>query len=338
MNSKTVIISILVVCLFAGAIFVASLVTRSSNPAVAASSQQEETTASSSTGDQNAQEAYQTLTNELQALQSSVQKERSPQIRQDIFERMGVLLSEFMDDYSGSPEAFEAAFDAGIISFTLQKPEKAVKHLEMFLNKAADAPREKKAFGNYYLAEAYKQLGKYDDAEHVYKVVIAEYGDVDPRLSQAVQQNLAMLDSERKLAVGGEPIDFSVKDLQGVDISPAKYKGKVLLLDFWATWCAPCKQEMPNVKAVYKKYNSKGFEIVGISLDRKRGDLDKYIAMNDISWPQHFDGKFWQTDVATKYGITSIPATFLIDKKGKIRYKSLRGHQLEKAVKELLAE
>jgi thiol-disulfide isomerase/thioredoxin len=188
------------------------------------------------------------------------------------------------------------------------------------------------------LAETYKQLGKYDDAEHAYKVVIADYGDVDPRLSQAVQQNLAMLDSERKLAVGGDPIDFSVKDLQGVDISPAKFKGKVLLLDFWATWCAPCRQEMPNVKAVYNKYNSKGFEIVGISLDRKRGDLDTYIAKNDISWPQFFDGKYYQNELAVKYGIMSIPATFLIDKKGKIRYKALRGRQLETAVKKLIEE
>ena len=152
------------------------------------------------------------------------------------------------------------------------------------------------------------------------------------------EMNLAGIETDKKLAIGREPIAFSVKGIGGETISPEKYKGKVLLLDFWATWCAPCKQEMPNVKNVYKKYHKKGFEIVGISLDRSRSDLDRYIEKNDITWPQFYDGKFWKNDVAVKYNVQSIPATYLIDKNGKIRYKSLRGAQLENAVKKLLEE
>ena len=95
---------------------------------------------------------------------------------------------------------------------------------------------------------------------------------------------------------------------------------------------------MPNVIKVYDKYNGKGFEIVGISLDRNRDSFDRYIEKYDMSWPQFYDGKYWQNEVAKLYGINSIPATYLIDKKGNIRYKHIRGRRLEVAVKELLAE
>jgi len=95
---------------------------------------------------------------------------------------------------------------------------------------------------------------------------------------------------------------------------------------------------MPHVKKVYDKYREKGFEIVGISLDRNRSSLDSYIESNSIRWPQYFDGKYWQNDIAQQYGVQSIPATFLIDREGKIRYKSLRGKQLEVAVEKLIGE
>ena len=95
---------------------------------------------------------------------------------------------------------------------------------------------------------------------------------------------------------------------------------------------------MPNVIKVYDRYKDKGFDIVGISLDRDRAAFDKYIDKYNMDWQQFYDGKFWQNEVATLYGVKSIPATYLIDKKGKIRCKSLRGSQLESAVKELLAE
>jgi thiol-disulfide isomerase/thioredoxin len=188
------------------------------------------------------------------------------------------------------------------------------------------------------MGESYKGMGMFDDAEKEYKLIVSEFGGVSPKLTQFAQMNLADLETERKLSVGAEPLAFSVKSISGEPLSPEKYKGKVLLLDFWATWCGPCKVEMPNVKKVYSKYNSKGFEIVGISLDRSRDALDTYIAQNKIEWPQYFDGKYWNNDIATKYGVKSIPATYLIDKRGKIRYKSLRGKQLDEAVARLLAE
>lgn len=129
-----------------------------------------------------------------------------------------------------------------------------------------------------------------------------------------------------------------------LELTSANFETEVIhsdvpvIVDFWATWCGPCVAEMPNVKTVYKKYHSRGFEIVGISLDQSRDKLDAYIQQQGIEWPQYFDGKFWNNDIAQMYGIKSIPTTLLVDRHGKIRYKSLRGRQLDQAVEKLVAE
>jgi thiol-disulfide isomerase/thioredoxin len=331
MNKRTVFLILIVSAALIGAAFTLSVVTQRPQVAVASPSADEPASDDSAA-------AYEALSAELKMLEEAAGKERSTERRIDILREMDVLLAEFIDNYPGTPQAHDAAFEAGLVNFTLQKGEKAVMYLEMFLLNATDAPRDKQAFAHFYLAESYKAVGKYDDARAEYDVILNQYRDVDRRLLAAVQQNSQSLESERRLAVGSEPIAFEVTSITGEKISPEQYRGKVLLIDFWATWCAPCKQEMPNVKRVYGKYREKGFEIVGISLDRSRGDLDRYIEKNQIHWPQFFDGKYWQNEIAVKYGISSIPATILVDKKGKIRYKSLRGNQLEVAVKELLAE
>ncbi|NNE93110.1 MAG: TlpA family protein disulfide reductase [Verrucomicrobiales bacterium] len=118
----------------------------------------------------------------------------------------------------------------------------------------------------------------------------------------------------------------------------ADLKGKVVLVDFWATWCGPCIQEMPNVINAYQEYHDKGFEVVGISLDQDRAKLDAFVDQNKMPWPQYFDGKGWQNEIAGQFGIDSIPATFLIGKDGKIAATNLRGPDLERAIKEELAK
>jgi peroxiredoxin len=132
--------------------------------------------------------------------------------------------------------------------------------------------------------------------------------------------------------------DFQVADLDGKPLSLANYKGKVVMVDFWATWCPPCVGEVPNVAKVYEKYHPQGFEIIGISLDRE-GDKDKLISFtkeHNMPWRQYFDGKFWSNELAVKYGIQSIPATFLLDGSGKIIGKNVRGPALEPAVQKAL--
>jgi thiol-disulfide isomerase/thioredoxin len=132
--------------------------------------------------------------------------------------------------------------------------------------------------------------------------------------------------------------DFAEKDLSGAPLSLGQFKKKVILVDFWATWCGPCVGELPNVLAAYKKYHAKGFEIVGISLDQSETALKDFIKQKEMTWPQYFDGKGWESKLGQKYGITSIPATFLLDGEGKIVAKNLRGPALEAELAKLLGE
>ncbi len=111
---------------------------------------------------------------------------------------------------------------------------------------------------------------------------------------------------------------------------------KVILVDFWATWCGPCVAEMPNVIAAYD-YHDKGFEVVGISLDEDKAAVEKFVSDNKMPWPQYFDGKGWENELAQQFGIKGIPATFLVGKGGKIIASNLRGTDLETAIEKALA-
>jgi len=160
---------------------------------------------------------------------------------------------------------------------------------------------------------------------------------VDQVLASLKQAEAARAIQE-PLAISSTFPDFDVKDLDGKPLSIAGYKGKVVMLDFWATWCGPCVGEVPNVAAVYEKYHSKGFEIIGISLDRE-GDKEKLVSFtkeHNMPWRQFFDGKFGSNELAVKCGIQAIPATFLLDGTGKIIGKDVRGPALEPAVKKAL--
>jgi len=148
----------------------------------------------------------------------------------------------------------------------------------------------------------------------------------------SIEKQAAAKKIQAALAVGTVFPDFNEKDLAGKPLSVANYKGKVVLVDFWATWCGPCVGELPNVLKTYEKYQAKGFEIIGISLDDSKDALDKFIKDKGVSWVQFFDGKGWGNKLAAQYGVNSIPATYLLDGQGKILAKNLRGEALEAEV------
>lgn len=138
----------------------------------------------------------------------------------------------------------------------------------------------------------------------------------------------------------GSPFpDFNVKDLAGKPLSVADHKGKVVLVDFWATWCGPCREELPNVIATYKKYHDQGFDIIGVSLDSDRDKLDAFLKKQDgMTWQQFFDGQGWNNELAVKYGVEAIPFTVLIGPDGKIIGTDLRGEKLGAAVGDALVK
>ncbi|MSU50036.1 MAG: TlpA family protein disulfide reductase [Opitutus sp.] len=135
-----------------------------------------------------------------------------------------------------------------------------------------------------------------------------------------------------------EPLDIAFTAVDGRAVDLKNLRGKVVLIDFWATWCGPCIAELPNIKKVYAAYHDQGFEIVGISLDRDsdRQKLIDFTAKENMPWPQHYDGKYWKNEISTRYAIDSIPAMFLLDQDGKVVSTSARGSKLESEVKRLL--
>ncbi|MEX2577891.1 MAG: TlpA disulfide reductase family protein [Verrucomicrobiales bacterium] len=154
--------------------------------------------------------------------------------------------------------------------------------------------------------------------------------------SAQIDQGLDQLGASLYLPGVGDEMTFAFTDLQGNEVDLAEMDDKVVLVDFWATWCAPCIAEMPNVIAAYNEYHEEGFEIVGVSLDEDKAALEKFVTENDMPWPQYFDGKGFNNELAQRFGISQIPATFLVGQDGKIVASNLRGPELEAAVEKAL--
>ena len=142
----------------------------------------------------------------------------------------------------------------------------------------------------------------------------------------------------KKVAVGSIATDFTLKTIDGKAISLSSMKGKVLLVDFWASWCGPCRQENPNVVKVYNEFKNKGFDVLGVSLDNDKDAWQGAIKKDGLTWNHVSDLKGWDSEVVKSYSITGIPFTLLLDKDGKIIAKNLRGEMLKEKLLEVLKQ
>ncbi|HET9056755.1 MAG TPA: TlpA disulfide reductase family protein [Chitinophagaceae bacterium] len=136
--------------------------------------------------------------------------------------------------------------------------------------------------------------------------------------------------------VGTEAIDFTQADTSGNPVTLSSFRGKYVLVDFWASWCGPCRYENPNVVAAFNEYKGKNFTILGVSLDKRKEPWLQAIKDDGLTWTHVSDLKFWNNEVAMLYKISSIPQNILIDPSGKIVAKNLRGEELQSKLKELL--
>ena len=141
----------------------------------------------------------------------------------------------------------------------------------------------------------------------------------------------------KNVAIGMPAPEFIQNDSLGNPVSLSSFKGKYLLIDFWAAWCPPCRAENPNVVSAYQKYNNKGFEVLGVSLDNSRERWLKAVKDDGLAWTQVSDLKYWSNEAVGLYGISSIPNDLLLDPDGVIIKKNLRGDALHSALEALLS-
>jgi thiol-disulfide isomerase/thioredoxin len=214
-----------------------------------------------------------------------------------------------------------------------------LKHFDALLAKENGARSDEAAQIPYLKALLYFQV--FDNPEKgraLVKQIKADYPDTKvghqaDRFLQSLDQQQTDEKIQAELAIGAPFPDFSENDLKGQPLSVGQFKGKVVLVDFWATWCPPCRAELPGVVELYKKYHAQGLEIVGVSLDSDRKQLADFLKDQEgMTWPQYIDGEGETNKLAAKYGVSSIPFTILVAADGKIIGKDMDSEDLGDAV------
>jgi len=248
----------------------------------------------------------------------------NPELRDEID---GVLARSKNEKLKG-----EAAYMDAVLAIRSRggDPADTRKKIDEF---ARREPRDERGALLLYMAAS--QSGAAKDQAPLYRTIIESYPS--SRFADMARGSL------KKLEAVGKPFELEFTDaVKGTSISMKGLRGKVVVIDFWATWCGPCVAEMPKMKTLYAKYHEKGVEFIGVSLDQPedQGGLDKlkaFVAKNEITWPQYYQGKGWDSDFSKSWGINSIPCVFIVDREGKLSSIEARG-KLDTMIPELLGE
>ncbi len=216
------------------------------------------------------------------------------------------------------------------VSLYLQKDKKSLEESVLEFKRSIELSNGKVVKAYYNLGYALIKLDKQAEGVEALKAFLA----ADPASNNA-EQVRAIIANPR---LAGEQFAprFAVKATTGDELSLDKLKGKVILLDFWASWCIPCRVEMPEVKNIWKKYKNDQFIIIGVNLDDNEKAFNSYVKREELTWPQYYDGQGWNNTLSRLYQVRGIPHTVLIDERGIVRAVGLRGSKLSSKIGEML--
>jgi peroxiredoxin len=233
----------------------------------------------------------------------------------------------------------------GYGKYTLQEAQRNASAIVQKYQKFFDTEYEKRntLIINYLLANKsdlavlmFLDIFPKDKNAELHKEVIKALYEKHPTQPIVAERHKAQSSPASSTSIGAMAPDLAFENPDGKIMKLSDLRGKVVLLDFWAAWCRPCRMENPNVVNAYNKYHKKGFEVYSVSLDRDKASWVKAIEADGLIWPYHVsDLGYWNSKAAKIYGVSGIPATFLIDRDGRIIAKNLRGAALENALKEL---
>ena len=221
--------------------------------------------------------------------------------------------------------------DDEILPVPTDRDKIPVKTMQLVEKFAARFPNSPELGALSFAAARYLDTRQRNDASQDLRVKYLE--QAEKLGNEETRQEVELL-RFREGAVGKSPppVVFTAEDGRKIDLN--KFRGKVVLLDFWATWCGPCVEKIPKIKRLYENHHSKGLEVIGISLDESHDKLDEFVSKNDLHWPEFFDGKGWQNEISDRFGVRSIPDVWLIDREGRVA--AVNPNELEKTIVSLL--
>ncbi|MBE7446246.1 MAG: redoxin domain-containing protein [Planctomycetia bacterium] len=237
-------------------------------------------------------------------------------------------LNALIEKHAKTEEALEAKFYIGVVYNEMRNFEEAIKCFDTVLSQG-EMDKNFKARTLYFMTKAL--IAKGDIARA--KDTVAELKQIEPRAADGFRQQLGSM-----VRIGMDAPMFNVADFQGKPVDLSKYKGSIVVLDFWATWCDPCIREFPKLKNVYSKFKDKGVLFIGISLDDDIEDLRGFVKHEEVKWPQVFDGKRWKGLIPSLYSIQIIPTMVVLDQENKVRYIGGDIENVTQIVTSLLSE